>query len=293
MDDTGSSTQVSGWSLRQATETGSFFTPLLFSLAGAVATSMAIIAYHFIMVKYCIRRRRMAVSQYSRPEQGNHNQVSHGLEKHVLNKIPIFSYSRGNDEFLPLDHVQCVVCLAELKEGDEVRSLPHCGHAFHVTCIDHWFLAHTTCPICRAPVTYTANETTPDVGRDRHDQETQTSADFLEQRDADEGSRVLLRHCASLVLPREGKGQSIMRLTRSFSADRNFVIIDIQRDSTEKAPCSSSSSSSLKADIIMESKSVRGILLAHQLDCMPSRLLRSFSQLQTDRSTVVANGNFP
>ncbi|PIN02174.1 hypothetical protein CDL12_25319 [Handroanthus impetiginosus] len=30
-----------------------------------------------------------------------------------------------------------------------VRYLPHCGHYFHVECIDQWFQKNSTCPVCR------------------------------------------------------------------------------------------------------------------------------------------------
>lgn len=44
---------------------------------------------------------------------------------------------------------QCVVCLAEYEDKDLLRTLPYCGHNFHVACIDVWLKQHTTCPVCR------------------------------------------------------------------------------------------------------------------------------------------------
>ncbi|KAJ1264735.1 hypothetical protein BS78_08G023900 [Paspalum vaginatum] len=44
---------------------------------------------------------------------------------------------------------QCVICLAEYEEKDMVRTLPHCGHNFHMACIDLWLEHNTTCPVCR------------------------------------------------------------------------------------------------------------------------------------------------
>ncbi|KAM0840385.1 hypothetical protein ACQ4PT_059704 [Festuca glaucescens] len=46
--------------------------------------------------------------------------------------------------------VECVVCLQELEDGDVVRVLPACRHFFHVSCIDAWLRAHSSCPVCRA-----------------------------------------------------------------------------------------------------------------------------------------------
>ncbi|URE11231.1 RING-H2 finger protein [Musa troglodytarum] len=48
--------------------------------------------------------------------------------------------------------VECAVCLGELSEGEEVRLLLGCKHAFHRRCIDMWFFSHSTCPLCRSPV---------------------------------------------------------------------------------------------------------------------------------------------
>ena len=33
--------------------------------------------------------------------------------------------------------------------GEQVRTLTHCGHRFHVLCIDNWFQRNVHCPLCR------------------------------------------------------------------------------------------------------------------------------------------------
>ncbi|KAG8075586.1 hypothetical protein GUJ93_ZPchr0006g41439 [Zizania palustris] len=45
---------------------------------------------------------------------------------------------------------RCCVCLAGMREGQELRDLPRCGHRFHAKCIGKWLTAHPTCPVCRA-----------------------------------------------------------------------------------------------------------------------------------------------
>ncbi|GJN32037.1 hypothetical protein PR202_gb20508 [Eleusine coracana subsp. coracana] len=48
---------------------------------------------------------------------------------------------------------ECAVCIVELRDGDEARALPRCGHRFHAACVDAWLRRqHTTCPLCRASV---------------------------------------------------------------------------------------------------------------------------------------------
>ena len=35
------------------------------------------------------------------------------------------------------------------EENDIVRKINHCGHMYHLNCIDNWFQEHSTCPVCR------------------------------------------------------------------------------------------------------------------------------------------------
>ncbi|CAL4950209.1 unnamed protein product [Urochloa decumbens] len=52
---------------------------------------------------------------------------------------------------------ECAVCIGELRDGDEARALPRCGHRFHAACVDAWLRRrHTTCPLCRASVVVAA-----------------------------------------------------------------------------------------------------------------------------------------
>lgn len=75
--------------------------------------------------------------------------VGCGVDPKVAASLPEFVY--GAEEHSG-SGVECVVCLSVMEEGERGRRLPQCDHAFHVWCIDVWFTAHDTCPICRAPV---------------------------------------------------------------------------------------------------------------------------------------------
>ncbi|KAG9154596.1 hypothetical protein Leryth_017349 [Lithospermum erythrorhizon] len=71
-----------------------------------------------------------------------------GLDKEVLNSLPVFVYSSDKRDRVS----ECAVCLSEFEEGETGRVLPKCNHSFHIECIDMWFHTHSTCPLCRSGV---------------------------------------------------------------------------------------------------------------------------------------------
>ena len=48
---------------------------------------------------------------------------------------------------------QCAICQDHMTEGQSLRTILHCHHVFHQTCIDVWFQTHATCPTCRHRLT--------------------------------------------------------------------------------------------------------------------------------------------
>lgn len=280
-------------------ETESFFTPLLISMACMVGTCVVIVAYHLFVVKYCLYRRRrwrrqvaeeILARQHLAAEADVANRSALGVEEKVLKTIPIFTYSaeKGHRDFR-MDQGECAVCLGELDDGEAVRLLPSCRHAFHVTCIDQWFLAHSSCPVCRSPVTAPAvGETLLKLPAATGSGSSSDSVDpVLPERSSGVG---LLRHCASSFvtteapwLPREDVG-----LKRSFSmVNPSHLVIDIEWKQEKASTSSSSSSSSQEA--LLGGDSTR------RFDQVPSRLIHSLSQLRSGRTgcSVDSNSGLP
>ncbi|PIN13741.1 hypothetical protein CDL12_13639 [Handroanthus impetiginosus] len=71
-----------------------------------------------------------------------------GLDPSLLKTMPIIVFDPKQFK----DGLECAVCLCEVSEGEKARLLPKCNHGFHVGCIDMWFQSHSTCPLCRDPV---------------------------------------------------------------------------------------------------------------------------------------------
>ena len=278
MDDLGSPSHNSG----------SFFTPLLISLAGIITSSLVIVAYHLILVRYCLWRRRQQQLN-NRHLQEMPGGQSKGVDQKILDTIPILSYSTKKGA----DQIECVVCLGELEEGDMVRLLPNCRHEFHVLCIDKWFMAHSNCPVCRSPIV--APIIPPPVVPLAIEVESVNVAQSSPQGVAST-SRVQvesggsLRHCVSLVLPMEGKQRAMITgLKRSVSLDQSCIIINIQRE-CEKESASSSSCST--KDVLTQNRTYSA-KSATQVDRMSRMLLRSFSQLRLGRGSSGDIGILP
>ncbi|KAL6654165.1 hypothetical protein ACP70R_007630 [Stipagrostis hirtigluma subsp. patula] len=79
-----------------------------------------------------------------------------GLDERAIASIAVVVYDAKKRGGSALggdgDDGGCAVCLAEFRDGETLRLLPRCRHAFHRGCIDTWLRAHINCPLCRAPV---------------------------------------------------------------------------------------------------------------------------------------------
>ncbi|XP_074577885.1 RING-H2 finger protein ATL40-like [Curcuma longa] len=67
------------------------------------------------------------------------------LDAAAIAGLPAFVYDGRGCEVA----AECAVCLGVMEEGERARTLPNCGHVFHLGCIDTWLGVHSTCPLCR------------------------------------------------------------------------------------------------------------------------------------------------
>lgn len=93
-----------------------------------------------------LRRGSVGAGSARSPAQASANK---GLKKKVLQSLPKFTYSKSAAGVESKMATECAICLGEFAEGEEIRILPHCGHFFHVGCIDTWLGSHSSCPSCR------------------------------------------------------------------------------------------------------------------------------------------------
>ena len=75
-------------------------------------------------------------------------QVSMGLDRAVVEALPTFEYKAA--AMAKKTTMECAVCLEDFEETEVGRTLPKCGHSFHLDCIDMWLHSHSTCPLCRS-----------------------------------------------------------------------------------------------------------------------------------------------
>lgn len=66
----------------------------------------------------------------------------------TLERLPVSMGERSTCRTEESTQCQCMVCLENLSEGDELRTLP-CFHRFHRECIDTWLGQSITCPVCK------------------------------------------------------------------------------------------------------------------------------------------------
>ena len=75
-----------------------------------------------------------------------------GVDPHLRDNMPNFIYQPGVSGLVPFEERKCAWCQEEFTCGDQLSSLPSCGHVFHSDCIGEYMLRKNTCPVCRQPI---------------------------------------------------------------------------------------------------------------------------------------------
>ena len=140
-------------------DSGPNFSPLVIAVIGVLASAFLLVSYYTIISKYCGRRESSSESQSHEEAtlvlEDNHNPSLHepwqvstnGLDEALIKSITVCKYKKGEGL---VEVTDCSVCLSEFQDGESIRLLPKCSHAFHIPCIDTWLKSHSNCPLCRA-----------------------------------------------------------------------------------------------------------------------------------------------
>ncbi|GMN39291.1 hypothetical protein TIFTF001_008520 [Ficus carica] len=257
------------------------YTPLLISGTGIIITAIAILVYHFVILRFCINTERHRSRFVFDDDSVQLKITNQGFDKRILDKIPTVRYSSSAQNDGCDGGGECAICLGEFEENVVVRLLPRCKHAFHVECVDQWLSFHTNCPFCRSPVCPIVISEVPAVCvEDRDDHHPHDRGRVDEER----------RRFDSV--DKEKPQGVVLGLKRSFSMDQYHVLIDmLQRKSDDKNcdPSSSSSASSSSKECLRQSGSYTA-----RFDRKSSVLMMSFSQMRmarTNSTSNIANGS--
>jgi hypothetical protein len=63
-----------------------------------------------------------------------------------INSATVLRQAVSNDEE---SDISCSICQDSYTEGQAIRTISHCNHSFHKSCIDPWFQRNVRCPVCR------------------------------------------------------------------------------------------------------------------------------------------------
>ncbi|KAI0520234.1 hypothetical protein KFK09_007705 [Dendrobium nobile] len=144
------------------------FSPMSIAIIGIFATFFLLVTYYTIVTNFCgsfcfhlnhSHHRSTPNGNFEEEESAsggeNYHQESwylppsNGLDEALIRKITVCKYKRGEGL---VEGTECSVCLSEFIEGEYLRLLPKCSHAFHLHCIDIWLRSHSNCPLCRVNI---------------------------------------------------------------------------------------------------------------------------------------------
>ncbi|KAM0929181.1 hypothetical protein ACQ4PT_001802 [Festuca glaucescens] len=211
-------------------------TPLIALSASVLAVSVLLLLLLLVCRVVRWRRRRQTATTQQQTPLNHHNAVDE--EGGPVSLVPAPAEEQGSDDGDGVHHVWyiktvglderaiaaitalvydadrcrpaglgadggCAVCLAEFRDGETLRLLPRCAHAFHRACIDTWLRAHVNCPLCRAPVKVASGNAAALGGQPAANLGVDAGAEEAGRDDDDPSTeeRALRRAASMLALP--------------------------------------------------------------------------------------------
>ena len=109
---------------------------MILILAGLLCALVCVLGLG--LVARCACSRRWAAAARAPPGEAVANK---GVKKEVLRSLPTVTYVPDGSKPAGEGADECAICLAEFEDGQAMRVLPQCGHAFHTACVDTWLRA--------------------------------------------------------------------------------------------------------------------------------------------------------
>ncbi|KAK4436494.1 RING-H2 finger protein ATL66 [Sesamum alatum] len=81
---------------------------------------------------------------------GDQRPPSRSLDIATVNRMAVVLYKKSASSGGSRSEAECCICLEIFGDKEEVKVLPECRHCFHSECVDKWFTAESSCPLCRA-----------------------------------------------------------------------------------------------------------------------------------------------
>lgn len=217
--------------------------PYIIIAVALLASFLLLLGYYLIIVRNCSgwrRRRPSGLRRFDGESEDflDENRglvIDHpiwyirtiGLPPSVIGKIAALRYKNGEKL---IDGTDCSVCLNEFRDGETLRLLPKCNHAFHLPCIDTWLRSHTTCPLCRAaivpdissaPIPHTSTASSqpiPPENTAEGDRESRSNNNNNNQVGRNQENEVI-----RIQESGRGRGGTVSALRRSFSIDSSMA----------------------------------------------------------------------
>jgi len=226
------------------------------AIIGILAIGFLLVTYYIFVIKCCLNWQRIDLSRpfsssirrHTENPLTIHSPENRGLNESIIRSIPIFRYKKSEWINNASTTCECVVCLSEFQEDENLKVIPNCDHFFHIDCIDIWLQNNTNCPLCRNSLSSHITKKFPlDQIIIPQDQDPQISNNFIEEdyvvieifgiqerlnsRELSTGD-LSTSHCANKIEPKVTRNK-VKKLSHECidirNKDEQFIIQPIRR----------------------------------------------------------------